>query len=236
MVYRKGKKRYGKKRGMKKRMYKRRGFRPARSVPDIAKLSETVPFSTPLISANTMYSKRDFTLDVAPRARAVANAYQHYRIKKITVKVKPLVDTFTGGVGYTAPYLYYMIDKSGSIPGGVTLAAIKSMGAKPIRLDEGTVTIAWRPSVLTQTADLTAAGGDQFSQYRISPWLSTNGNSINPGAWVCSSIDHLGIFLYAETPAGVSSLDFSVEYVLDVEFKKPLNSSLTEPGTPAILL
>jgi len=233
----KGKRGKGRRGVRKNRVNRRRGFRPVRSVPDIAKLSESTPFSTPLIAANTMYMKRDFSIDVNPRSRAVANAYQHYRVKKITLKIKPLVDTFTGGVGFTAPYLYYMIDKSGSLPDTITLGAMKSMGAVPHRLDENDFTISWRPSVLTQTADLAAAGGDSFSQYKISPWLSTNANALQTGtSWVCSSIDHLGIFLYVETPAGVSSLNFSVEAIMDIEYKKPLNSSLTEPGPQAISL
>lgn len=206
----------------------RRGFRPARSVPDIAKLTESTQLTTYNCAVNNMYVKRDFTISVNPRAAAVANAYQHYRIRKITLIVRPQVDTFMGGIaGYTAPNFYYMLDKSGSIPTNVTLSALKSMGAKPIRLDEKTIKISWRPSVLTQTVDVGVVGNDVFSQYKTSPWLSTNQNALNPGAFVCSSVDHLGIFWYAETPAGASTLQYNVEAILDVEFKKPMNSSLT---------
>lgn len=211
-----------------RRHNKKRGFRPARSVPDIAKLSETTQLSAYQLSANTPYMKRDFTIATNPRAAAVANAYQHYRIKKITLKLKPLVDTFTGGVGYTAPYLYYMIDKSGSLPSNISLGALKSMGAKPIRLDEKEITISWRPSVLTNTVDLNTPGG-AFSQYKVSPWLSTNANALNPGVFAVSNVDHLGIFMYIET-VGASSLVITAECILDVEFKKPLNSSLTDPN------
>lgn len=209
------------------RKQRSRRFRKARSVSDWASLSESTPLTTYNCPVNTMFQKRDFTISVNPRASAVANAYQHYRIKKITLIVRPTVDTFTGSVGYTAPNFYYMIDKSGSIPSNCTLGALKSMGAKPIRLDEKTIKIEWRPSVLNKVVDMGAAGTEASSQYRISPWLSTNANALNPGAFVCSSVDHLGIFWYAETPTGVSSLVYTVEAVLDVEFKKPMNSSLT---------
>lgn len=218
---------FKRKAGAKKLRYKRKGFRRARSVPDIAKLSESTVLTTYNCSVNAMYQKRDFTISVNPRASAVANAYQHYRIKKITLIVRPQVDTFTGGVGYTAPNFYYMIDKSGSLPTNITLSALKSMGAKPIRLDEKTIKISWRPSVLQEVVDVGGAVGSRPVSYRISPWLSTNENALNPGVFVCSSTDHLGIFWYAETPAGVSTLQYNVEAVLDVEYKKPMNSSLT---------
>jgi len=217
--------------GYRKRVYKRK-FRPVRSVPDIAKLTESTVLATYVCDVNHMYEKHDFNIAVNPRAAAVANAYQHYRIKKVTMKFKPTVDTFIGGGstigGFQVPSLYYMIDKSGSIPTNVSLSALKSMGAKPIRLDDKTVTISWRPSVLTQTADGPAA--NQASQYHISPWLTTNKNATSPGVFVCSDLNHLGIFFYAEVPATQgqqSLLQYNVEAILDIEFKKPMNSSLT---------
>jgi len=214
--------------GARKLRYKRRGFRRVRSVPDIAKLTESTPLTVYNCVMNYMYQKRDFTISVNPRASAVANAYQHYRIKKVTLIIRPQVDTFTGGVGYTAPNFYYMIDKTGSIPTNVTLNALKSMGAKPIRLDDKTIKISWRPSVLQDVQDVNpTAPGQRPVSYKISPWLSTNANALNPGVFACSSVDHLGIFWYAETPSGASTLQYNVEAVLDVEYKKPMNSSLT---------
>lgn len=214
-----------------RRKYKSKRFRRARSVPDIAKLTESTPLTVYNCVMNQMYQKRDFTISVNPRASAVANAYQHYRIKKVTLIIRPQVDTFVGtvaGVGFTAPNFYYMIDKTGALPTNVTLGALKSMGAKPIRLDDKTIKISWRPSVLQDVQDVNpSAPGQRPVSYKISPWLTTNANALNPGPFVCSSVDHLGIFWYAETPAGPSSLQYNVEAVLDVEYKKPMNSSLT---------
>lgn len=226
-----GKGKGGKGKG-KRRNYKRRGFRPARSVPDIAKLTENyaLTFPTPTgWNANTMYVKRDFNIQANPRAAAVAGAYQHYRVKKITLIVRPQVDTFVGGGavgGYTIPNFYFMIDKSGTLPNTITLAAIKSMGAKPIRLDDKMIKISWRPSVLQQIQDGGAPPvGSVPVSYKISPWLSTNEDALS-NAFVCSSVDHLGIFWYVET-TGASSLQYTVEAVLDVEYKKPLNATNT---------
>jgi len=76
--------------------YRRRGFRPVRSVPDIAKLSESTNLALYTCNMNTMYEKRNFTIADNPRARAVAAAYQFYRIKKVTLIFRPQVDTFLG--------------------------------------------------------------------------------------------------------------------------------------------
>lgn len=222
----------------RKKGYRKR-FRRVKSVPDMAKLTENYNLTYPTPggwNVNTMYVKRDFTMADVPRGAAVALAYQHYRIKKVTLIFRPQVDTFLGGpappliAGYTAPNLYYMIDKSGSIPSNVSISALKSMGAKPIRLDEKVIKISWRPSVLTDTADLSSAG-NIYSQYKISPWLSTNERAGNPGVFVPSSIDHFGIFWYVET-TGVSTLQYTVEAVLDIEYKKPLNATLSGVESP----
>ena len=66
-------------------------------------------------------------------------------------------------------------------------------GAKPRALDEQTLLIGWRPSVLE--ASMTAGGpalSAQGAKYTMSPWLNTNANSVNPGAWTPSTVDHLG--------------------------------------------
>lgn len=222
------KKQYRKKRNQQ---YKGKRFRPARSVPDKAALTENYALTYPTPTgwnANQMYVKRDFTIAANPRAAAVAAAYQHYRIKKITLVVRPQVDTFVGGGavgGYTIPNFYYMIDKAGSLPNTITLAAIKSMGAKPIRLDDKMIKISWRPSVLQNVVDAGAAPLSLPVSYKVSPWLSTNENALQ-NSFVCSSTDHLGIFWYVET-TGVSSLQYTVEAILDVEYKKPLNATNT---------
>ena len=117
-----------------------------------------------------------------------------------------------------------MIDKSGSIPNNPSIAALKSMGAKPIRLDENIFKISWRPSVLVNTVDVGTTGPN--SQYRISPWLSTNQNALGVGVFNPSSVDHLGLFFYLET-TGASSLNYTVEATLDIEYKKPLNTTLS---------
>lgn len=217
----------------KRRQGRRRGYKPARAVSDWASLSENGITQT--CATNTMFQKNDFTLAGSPRASGVATAYQHYRIKKITMKFRSNYDTYTPG-GTTVPHLYYMINKSGSIPANTTIAALKSMGAKPIRLDDKTITVHWRPSVLNKTVDITAPGGtaEVNSQYKISPWLSTNNNALNPGVFNPSGVDHLGIFFYVENIGAQNS--YTVETTIEYQFKKPLNTTIQADGPPAVVL
>lgn len=210
---------------------KRRGYRRPRSVPDYASLTVSQWIQTNT-AANTMYNLRNIALNQFRRAVQVANAYQHYRIKKVTLEFKPSLDTFpagiggVGGAGLQVPYLIYMIDKSGSIPTLVGSDDLRQMGARPIRFDDKTIKVSWRPSVLQEVFGNTAPLTGQ-SQYKISPWLSTNANALNPGSFVPSGIDHLGIFWKVDRPGGnlppdVPEYTYDVQITVDFEFKKPL--------------
>jgi len=179
-----------------------------------------------LANANQIYSYDTFNLVDFNRAAGIAQYYQHYRMSGITLTWKPTFDTYTAtqGGGAWKPNFYYMIDKSGSIPDNVTLEALKQMGAKPKAFDEGPINITWRPSVLTN--DQSLGGGIQASQYKVSPWLNTNRNATNPGAFVPSDINHLGIKWYMEQGAP-QGYQFSVEVTVQFQFKKPLIALLT---------
>ena len=132
----------------------KRGFRPAKNVAEWASCSVT-QWIGQVTTANVMYNLRNISLSQFQRAVQVAQAYQHYRIKKVMLEFKPAFDTFapqsTGGVNLQVPYLIYMIDKSGSVPVNVDSTALGQMGAKPIRFDDKTIKVAYRPSVLDRT-------------------------------------------------------------------------------------
>jgi len=172
-------------------------------------------------NANQMYSFDTFNLQDYDRAVQIAQGYQHFRMTGIKLTLKPTFDTYTAtqGAGTWKPNLYYMIDKSGSIPDNVTLEALKQMGAKAHAFDEKPRTISWRPSVLTQ--DQSLGGGTASTQYKVSPWLNTNRNATNPGPWVPNDTNHLGIKWYVEQGAP-QGYQFSVEVEVQFQFKKPL--------------
>lgn len=209
----------------KKTSLRRRPFRRVRDVGDFASLSvkrTIVPDAGGNFLTNTMYNMRDTVLATYLRAVQVSKAYQHYRIKKIALTMKPTYDTFQAVAGGSSrPNLYYMIDKSGSIPAGITLESLKQMGAKAHRWDEKPFTVAWRPSVLTADQDSLAPTGVTAGQYKISPFLSTSD----------TTIDHLGIFWYAEQLFG-GGLQYECEVEVQFQFKKPLWSALS--SSPAV--
>lgn len=220
------------KRAGKKRVYKRAA--KAQNVPDFGSLSVQRTFTAagnnPVV--NTLYSLMNTTLDQFDRAVQAARAYQHYRIKYISIKIRPTYDTFAQAGGSSKMNLYYMIDKSGSVPTNVTLESLKQMGAKPRALDEKPIVIGWRPSVLT--TDMTQggpAGLVQSSQYKISPWLATNSVPTN-NVWNPNSVDHLGCYFYVEQSITPIQTSFEVDVEVQFQFKKPLWTATT--GAPAI--
>lgn len=213
-------------------------FRKAKDVPDLASLSvkETiVAQGGGTFQPNTLYNLLNTQLSDYQRAIQVAQAYQHYRIKKVAVTFKPLYDSFIGtNAGMTKPNLYYLIDKSGSIPTNTTLEAMKSMGCKPKQLDEKNFTVAWRPSVLESAMYIGGAPATGSpAKYKISPWLSTNANNSNPGVWVPSGIDHLGLHWYLDQVIS-TGYAYTCEVEVQFQFKKPLLPLLSSVnGIPA---
>jgi len=173
------------------------------------------------ITAGNMNYFQDALADLNfDRAQAVAQAYQQYRIKYIKLYIKPNQDTFPVGSGAVVPNLYYMIDKSRSIPLNATFNTLLDLGAKPRRLDDYIQKIAFKPAVLT--ADKDGAGTVSASQIRVSPWLSTNANAGNPtGAWAPDETIH-GVTVYGIEKVNAGDVQ---QYVVNVEvmfeFRRP---------------
>lgn len=156
------------------------------------------------------------------RAQAVAAAYQEFRIKYVKLTFKPSADTFPLAANNVMPQFYFQIDKANAIPTSANLQTLLDMGCRPTRFDDKNLTRLWKPSVLI--ADKVAAGLTTASQIKITPWLSTNHNSGNPGAaWSPSQVDHLGCLFYVTK---INPLTPTVNYDIDVEvvfqFRKPL--------------
>lgn len=219
----------------------RKNFRRAKNVPDIASLSckATLNDAGAQFGTNTLYNLMNTQLIEFDRAVQVAKAYQHYRIKKISVVFKPTFDTFlAAGGAVSKPHLYWMIDKSGSLPTNITLEGLKQMGAKPKDLDENPITISWRPSVLegVMYAGGPAPQGISGAKYKISPWLSTRADTVSPGVFVPSGIDHLGLYWYLECLANPAGMQYEVECQVEFQFKKPLITDMlsTTVARPAV--
>lgn len=202
---------------------RRRKVRGSSGVPEWASASFTRSLINPvdqttILNPNVTYRLYDTTIDQFPRAIPIASAYQQYRIKRITLKFRPLVDTFTAGAAQTVPQLYHMIDKIRGLSPNVGLPSMKTMGAVPRRLDDKNLTTSWAPGVLDATTD-NAAGAVTLAKANISPWLNTTDNPFVVPVAV-SSVDHLGVIWNVEQLVGNSG-NFTVECTIDVQFRKP---------------
>lgn len=234
-----GGKRVGKRGG--KRLGRGRRLRRARAsqVAEYASLSvkRTLQTNGQNFQVNTLYNLMATQLTDFQRAVQVAAAYQHYRIKKIAVTFKPTFDTFSQNAAQTMSkmHLYYMIDKAGSIPTNVTLEGLKQMGARPFALDEKEKTVAWAPSVLESAMYAPGLGNNIQAKYQISPWLSTASSPVQPGVFVPSGIDHLGLYWYCEQLITPGETVYEAEVEVQFEFKKALapNSISTVEAAPA---
>jgi len=180
---------------------------------------------------NTMFAYNNFLLNDFPRAVAIARSYQQYRISGITLRLKPDFTVFNLGLGAPAPaqqpYLYYMLDKSGSIPNTITLEGLKQMGARPMKFSTNTRTITWKPTALVEMY----AGPNAISpaSFKSTPWLSTNATPLD-ATWTPSVVPHQGLKWYIEEGNGVAyAVDIDVE--LQFQFRKPL--VIANANTPA---
>jgi len=173
---------------------------------------------------NNVYSFDSIALVDYQRAVGIAKNYQRYRMSGVKVTWKPTFDTYSPATPNQKPFLYYMIDKSGSIPDTVTLEGLKQMGARPIALDEKPVSVTFKPAVLGEAR--INAGLPQAASYLVSPWLSTNQNPTSPGAWNPSDVSHQGIKFYIEQ-AGIPTQEFTMEMEVQFEFIKPLFPTLS---------
>lgn len=216
----------------------RRLTRPARNrVNDFAGVSESIiftaapgsggaptnQFATGLKNSTfTALHNTDLQLQDFTRAPAVAANYQFFRIKYLELSIIPDFDTFIpGGPGTQGkPMFYYMIDRGNAISPDVTNQQLKSMGAKPIALDERPIKIRWRPGVLLATQIVTSSGGISAQKYMISPWLNTDANTASGTTFQPSQVCHYGIKFFAENLGG--SMSYTATLTAHFQFKKPL--------------
>lgn len=203
---------------------KRRGT--TRNVKEFASCSVTRTVA-PAVT-NQMYAYDGFALGDYYRAVQIAGAYQRYRMVGITVTWKPAYDTFSQATPLQKPNLYYIIDKNGAVPDNITLEALKAMGAKPVPFDEKPLRVTFKPATLAE--ELNLAGANSAAGYKVSPWLTTNGNATNVGAWAPSTVAHQGIKWYVEQAGGNTQINLDVE--VQFEFCKPLLPTLA--AVPAL--
>jgi len=213
----------------KRRMARRKIARKAGGVPEWASLSETTDVGSLMVG--TTYNINDTQLAQFARASAVAQGYQFFRIKKLTFKVQPLLDTFSSAGSTQVPYLLWVINRAGYAYPGLTDEWFYDNGAKPIRFDDKTVTIAYAPSVVLDAAEAGAPGvGNQANLTMRSPWLNTNTNAFVAN-WAPSQVSHTGFVLKVSSPGSSQAMNYRMTMTAEFEFKKPL--ALIQPSGEA---
>lgn len=214
----------------KGRRASKRMSRPSRTITtNTAAIKEN--YTVQIQDGNTTFFRNIALNDlVYDRAQTVAQAYQEFRIKYIKFTFQPSADTFPIAAGNVIPQMYFMVDRANAVTSSATLQTLLDMGAKVKRFDDKNKVIYFKPSVLV--GDQSAPGITTASQIKITPWLSTNANSGNPGAaWAPSGVDHQGLVCYITkinpaTPAVAVNVDVEVVF----QFRKPLWRAPTTPG------
>lgn len=205
---------YSKRRGRGRRM--RRGT----GVPDIASLTESIRMTNG--NVGTVYNNNDVQLAMFDRASAVAQAYQFFRIKKLTWQYRPLLDTFPSTGNSTVPYLYWVINKSGTEYPALTVDWFTANGAKPIRFDEKTVTIKYAPAAILDVIEAgVPAGNQQPNKSVVSPWLLTTKDAFLVQAFAPSQVSHTGHYLLINAPTSAIQMTYELTLTAEFEFKKP---------------
>jgi len=221
MKGKRGGRRSGRKAGGRRRGA-RGGYRTARKMiktTDFASCVDTVAqFDA---SANTTYTLYNLALTNSIRARTIAEGYQLFRIAKVEVLWKPVVDTFVGTS--SVPTLYYMIDKVNVLT-NADINTLKQAGARPHTLNERLLRTSFAPAIRLLSNDTTAGVVTDFAgNMKVSPWLPTNANAGNvlPGpGYSPNTVDHGGlVFGIQQTIAGAPAVA-NVEVRIHYEFKR----------------
>lgn len=214
----------------KRNLRKQRRLRLSKAMPRIPNevASCSVTHDLGYDSMGTIYKFSEFSLPGWLRAVEIAQFYQYFRITKVTMRFIPVADTYIAGNPGELPNLYYIIDKTDATPFNADVTTLKNMGAKPIRFDDKTIVVSFKPAVLWKGYDENGTNTN-FAMSKISPWLSTNDNNTSDSQpWSPCSVDHHGI-VYGVF-GGVAGANYRVETTAHFEFKKPLYTQPAIPG------
>lgn len=163
------------------------------------------------------------------RAAQVAEAFGLYRIAQLEYKITPKFDTYspaiaaTGNLPTEVPKLFWKINRFGDDTVGFNMANMQTLGCKPIRLDDKTLTIKYRPNILLAgagQADAALFGGS--GNIKMTPWLNT-GKDSDELVFALSTQEHVGHQMYIEAATAGTGVGPVCEISLRVvyEFKNP---------------
>jgi len=205
-------------------------------VPDQASLTEAIfnrANSGAFYTTNLGYRLYNLSLASCERAQNVGQAYQEFRIRRITLAFKTTIDTFSAG-NTAVPQLYYMVDKKSAVPNNFNIDTLSHMGALPRRFDDKKILIKYAPAVSQAATSDPGSLITALATSVTSPWLPTNNSVASSGVWVPSDIDHFGLSWMVAVPTGAQAVTYDVDIFVDFEFRKPLAKA--PPAGSAIAL
>ena len=134
-----------------------------------ASRNETISITA---TAGTLYDLNNLNLSQFAVCKNLAQFFQYYRISSVRWRLRPNFDTYVapalGASNPTAPYLYFLFDKAGSLGNALSFPQLEECGAIPQRVDEKICYRRWKPSVLQSSAEAGMTG-----QFKTAPWLPT---------------------------------------------------------------
>lgn len=163
------------------------------------------------------------------RAATVAEAFGLYRIAQVEYKITPKFDTYSaalipaGDAPVEVPKLFWRVNRFGDDTVGFNMANMLTLGVKPIRMDDRTLTIKYRPNILLANTGAVAqglAGGS--GNIKMTPWLNT-GKDADETNFALSTTEHVGHQMYIEastTGDGVGPV-CEIQLRIVYEFKNP---------------
>lgn len=204
--------------------------------PNTCKVIETIPSQVVNLNTPYLFIKSGIT---GARASAIAKEFGLYRIAKVSFTHRPIWDTYssslpgTGNAPNSLPTLYWKMNRYGDQPAGVNGDYMRSLGAKPYRLDDKQISFGYKPNTLQVQGNDVA---NTAASVKITPWLSTD-DTPQDSLFTLSTAEHYGHTLFVEgggagTALGaVCYLDLQVVY----EFKNPRLVASTS-GSPVQLI
>lgn len=224
------------KRMLKKRTYKRKSILSNTNRvggPNTATCSLTNDAS--LIAQNTYYQVNIQGLQPVNPGRQIeiAKNYALYRIARVVCKFIPKFDTYMPGAvapgnsPNEVPYLYWIMNRYGDLPVApvATSRYFTEQGSKPLRFDDKTLTVAFKPNILLDTGANAGLG----NHIKMTPWLTTD-NRMNDLQWNASTVNHLGInfaVIGGATGTGTGPCG-SIEVCVYYQYKNPLLETTTQ--------
>lgn len=171
------------------------------------------------------------------RVAQLGQQFQEYRITKVSVKFMPETNTY-GTAGGTGGYIPQIMTKvvDAPVPGIWGAAWLSQMDPKIHELTQKDFGVHYKPVVNFQISN-GAISGVAGVGIKRSPWISTNKNAYNGGAWAPDVTPHYGLAIYSDA-AGNAQQGFLVQVETHFQFRKPLDSvaSVSDPTAAPLVV